>query len=160
VDSLTTMQEHDEAAASPAPRTAAGAILKAIRIAMAAAWTLVIFALCWMPGKWVQEVEGGSPWLQMPNLDKVIHWGIFVLFTVLWLRTGTSRRRYAWVVLGGLAVAALTEVGQIYLPVGRDGQVGDAITDLIGVAIGLGVARWVEPLFHRVESLVFGPRGA
>jgi VanZ like family len=160
VDSLTTTQAHDEAAASPAPRPAGGAILKTIRIAMAAAWTLVIFALCWMPGEWVQEVGRGSPWFQIPDLDKVIHWGIFVLFTVLWLRTGTSRRRYAWVALGGLAVAALTEVGQIYLPVGRDGEVGDAITDLIGVAIGLGVARWIEPPFRWAESLVFGPRGA
>jgi hypothetical protein len=160
VDSLTTTQEHDEAAMSPAPRAADGVILKAIRIAMAAAWTVVIFALCWMPGEWVQEVEEGSPWFQIPDLDKVVHWGIFVLFTVLWLRVGISRRRYAWVALAGLAVAVLTEVGQLYLPVGRDGEVGDAITDLIGVAIGLGVARWIEPLFRRAESLVFGPRGA
>jgi hypothetical protein len=160
VDSPTTTQENDETAAIPTTRPEVGPILKAIRIAMAAAWTAVIFALCWLPGAWVQEVEEGSPWLQIPDLDKVVHWGIFVLFTVLWLRVGASRWRYAWVALGGLAVAALTEIGQIYLPVGRDGEVGDAITDLIGVAIGLGVARWIEPPFRWAESLVFGPRGA
>src|SRR5262245_34687890 len=128
---------------------AVGATLKAVRIAMAALWTSVIFFLCWMPGKWIQEVQEGSPWLQLPDLDKVVHWGIFVLFTVLWLRTGTSRWRYAWVALGGLAVAAITELVQLIPAIGRDAEVADVITDLIGVAIGLAVARWIEPLLRR-----------
>jgi hypothetical protein len=129
-------------------------IRKAARLAMAVLWTLVILILCWMPGDWVQEVEGGSPWFQIPDLDKVIHWGIFVAFTVLWLRTSTSRWRYLWVALAGLAVAVVTEVVQELPAIGRDGEVGDAITDLIGVAIGLGLARWIEPLNARLESLI------
>ena len=148
MDSLATTPENDEAAAPAAP-AAVGSTLKAARVAVAALWTFVIFFLCWMPGKWVQEVEGGSPWFQVPDLDKVVHWGIFVLFTVLWLRTGTSRSRYAWVALGGLAVAAISELVQMLPAIGRDGEVGDAITDLIGVVIGLAVAHWIEPLFRQ-----------
>jgi hypothetical protein len=155
VDSVTTTPENDQAVAPIAVPAAVGSTLKVVRIAMAALWTSVIFFLCWMPGKWVQEVQEGSPWLQFPDLDKVVHWGIFVLFTVLWLRTGTSRWRYAWVALGGLAVAAITELVQMLLPaIGRDAEVGDAITDLIGVAIGLSIARWIEPLLRRAESLL------
>jgi hypothetical protein len=149
------MPENSEAAAPRAP-TAIGSNLKALRIAMAALWTLVILFLCWMPGRWVQKVEAGSPWFQVPDLDKVVHWGIFVLFTVLWLRTGHSRWRYVWVALAGLAVAAITELVQSSVPaIGRDGEIGDAITDLIGVAIGLTVARWIEPVLRRAESVVF-----
>ena len=82
------------------------------RIAIAALWTIVIVVLCWMPGFVVQEIEKDSSWFQVPNLDKVVHWGIFFLFTVLWLRTSTSRWRYAWVALGGLAAASITEFVQ------------------------------------------------
>jgi VanZ like family len=157
VDSLSTIPDRDEAAL-PVSATP-GSILSAVRIAMAVAWTLVILFLCWMPGRWVNEVEQGSPWFQIPDLDKVVHWGIFVLFTVLWLRTGTSRWRYAWVALGGLAMASITELVQSLPAIGRDAEVGDAITDLIGVAIGLGVARWIEPLLRRAEALVFRAPG-
>ncbi len=154
MDSLSTIRHQDEAPAPPRPSTA-GSGLKALRIAMAVLWTLVICFLCWMPGRWVQEVGKGSPWFQVPDLDKVVHWGIFVLFTVLWLRTGTSRWRHAWVALGGLAMACGTEFVQNLPAIGRDAEVGDAITDLIGVAIGLGLARWIEPPLRWAESLLF-----
>jgi glycopeptide antibiotics resistance protein len=154
VDSLTTTQEHEEAAAPPAPRTGL-AILTRLRFAMAASWTLVILFLCWMPGRWVQEVERGSPWFEIPDLDKVIHWGIFLIFAVLWLRTSTSKWRYGWVALGGLAVASISELVQMLPAIGRDAEVGDAITDMIGVALGLAVAQWIEPLLRRVEALLF-----
>lgn len=154
MDSSTTTESHEAAAAGAAAKVRAS--LPRLRIAMAIGWTLVILFLCWMPGGWVQEVEGDRPWLQIPNLDKLVHWGIFVVFTLLWLRTGTSRAMYAWVALGGLALATITELGQELPAIGRDGSVGDVIGDMIGVAIGLLVARRVEPWLGRVEARLFG----
>lgn len=154
MDALSTIPDHGDASAPSSPSTARSS-LKVLRLAMAVLWTVVICFLCWMPGRWVQEVGRASPWFELPDLDKVVHWGIFVLFTVLWLRTGTSRWRYAWVALGGLAMAAITELVQNLPAVGRDAEVADAITDLIGVAIGLAVAPWIEPLLRRAESLLF-----
>jgi hypothetical protein len=156
VDSRSTFQDHAEAVATRAPATA-GMTLAIFRSAMAVLWTFVILVLCWTPRQIVQELEEGPSWLLLliPNFDKVVHWGIFFVFAVLWLRTGTSRRRYAWVALGGLAVAAITEIVQTLPAIGRDGEMADAITDLIGVAIGLGIARWIEPLLRRGESLLF-----
>jgi uncharacterized protein (DUF486 family) len=154
VDSLSTIPDHDEAAA-PAVSSTPGSRLSVLRIALAVSWTLVICFLCWVPERWVNKVEERSPWFQIPDLDKVVHWGIFMLFTVLWLRTSTSRWRYAWVALAGLAMASITELVQNLPAIGRHAEVGDAITDLIGVAIGLGVARWIEPLLRRAESLLF-----
>ncbi len=128
-----------------------------VRFAMAILWTLAIMVLCWMPGSFVKKVEERSSWFELPNLDKVIHWGIFVVFAVLWLRTITSRRRYAWVALGGLALAALTELVQTIPAINRNAGFDDGITDLIGVAIGLAVARWIEPLLGRLESRLLRP---
>jgi VanZ family protein len=161
VESLTTTQENNEVEAPPVRAAAeAGSTLMRLRIAMAVLWTVVILVLCWMPGKWVQELEQESPWFQVPDLDKVVHWGIFVVFTVLWLRTSTSTWRYAWVALGGLALASISELVQMFPAIGRDAEVGDAITDLIGVALGLALARWIEPLLRRAESRVFRTRTA
>jgi hypothetical protein len=151
VDSLTTTQDDAKPAAALAPAAATKAAM-IVRFALAALWTLAIMVLCWMPRYIVEEVEEGSSWFEIPNLDKVVHWGIFVVFAVLWLRTSTSRRRYAWVALGGLALAVITELVQTIPAINRNAGLDDGITDLIGVALGLAVARWIEPLLSWIES--------
>jgi uncharacterized membrane protein YccC len=113
--------------------------------------------LCWLSPRWVHELEKKTPsWFEFPDLDKVVHWGLFCVFTLLWLRTSKSRHRYWAVALGGLALAVITEVGQNLPFIHRDGNVPDAIADFIGVLIGLAVASLVEPLLRFVESRLFG----
>jgi uncharacterized membrane protein YccC len=130
--------------------------VRRIRLAAAIFWTFTIMALCWLSPRWVHEVERGSSWLVLPNLDKVAHWGLFLVFAVLWLRTSASTRRYWLVALGGVALAAITELVQNLPIVNRDGNVGDALSDIIGVLIGLAIAAWVEPILRLVESRLFG----
>ena len=125
------------------------------RLITAVVWTLTIVALCLLPGFWINEVEKGSSWFQLPNFDKLVHSVIFVLFSILWLRVGSSRSRYMWVVVGGLALGAGTELLQNLPVVGRDGNLSDALTDVAGVLVGLAAARFVEPLIRYVESRVF-----
>jgi hypothetical protein len=50
------------------------------RLILAVVWTLTILALCLLPGVWINEVEKGSSWFKLPNLDKLVHSGIFDLF--------------------------------------------------------------------------------
>jgi len=130
--------------------------LQRIRLAAAIVWTLTIMALCWLSPRWVHRVERSSSWFEIPNLDKVVHWGIFCAFALLWLRASRSSRRYWFVALGGLALAAITELVQNLPIVNRDGNVADAIADLIGVLIGLAIASSVEPFFRLIESRLFG----
>jgi hypothetical protein len=153
VESLTTAPNDAEPLS---PRATTPSIIQALRLAMASMWTIAILVLCWMPVDWIEETEQGSGWFEIPNLDKLIHWGIFVAFAVLWLRVGRSRWRYAWVALGGLALAVITEVVQSLPLVARDGNVADSVSDMIGIAIGLIVARWIEPLLRGLESRVVG----
>jgi hypothetical protein len=127
-----------------------------LRLLMAVFWTLAILVLCWLPRELVNEVEGESSFFEIPYLDKFIHWGVFAAFAVLWLRVGGSRHRYAWVALAGGALAAVTEIVQQIPSIGRDAELADFAIDLFGVLIGIGAARWVEPLLRRVESRLFG----
>jgi VanZ family protein len=112
--------------------------------------------LCWLPQEVVQHVEEKSPWFAINHLDKAVHSGIFLVFAVLWARVWPSRRRYAWVGLMGLGLAALTEIGQLLPVIGREASVADAATDMLGCVIGLALVPWLEPLLCRTEAQLFG----
>jgi hypothetical protein len=124
------------------------------RLFMAVVWTLTIIALCVLPGFLLNQVEKKTG-IWIPYLDKLVHAGIFVVFSILWLRVGSSRSRYFWIAVGGLALAAGTELAQNLPIVGRDGNLPDTLTDALGVIVGLAIARFVEPLARFFESRVF-----
>ncbi len=109
-----------------------------LRLGLAVTWTLLIAIACWLPRAVVQEVEDGSGWFKMPNLDKLIHCTIFMFFAVFWSRV--VRGRAGAVVAGGLVLAIVTELGQSTALVGRDANVFDALADMIGVAVGVLLA--------------------
>ena len=114
--------------------------LKSFRFGSAVIWTVLILLLCWIPASYVQEIEGKSPWFQIPDLDKVIHAGIFVVLAVLWRRLTSSRRAIVAVVLGCFALGALTELGQLLPIVRRNAELYDLVTDCIGVIVGVAIA--------------------
>src|SRR5262249_40798949 len=122
VDSLATSQE-------PPTHTRTGARMhrgvRMFRVLTAALWTLAIMTMCWIPDDLLQEVESDSSLFMIPDLDKVVHWGIFAAFSVLWLRVGLSRSRYLWVAVGGIALAAVTEIVQTLPWIAREGEVSD-----------------------------------
>jgi hypothetical protein len=152
VDSLTR-SPHSAEQATPAPVNRQG--LWTFRLVTAVLWTVGILTMCWLPGELLQEVERGSSFFQIPYLDKLIHWGIFAGFAVLWLRLEESRRRYAWVVLAGIGLAALTEIVQALVPsIHRLGEIADFLIDALGVAGGIAFARWVEPWLGRLEARI------
>ncbi|RZT85251.1 VanZ family protein [Pseudonocardia sediminis] len=69
-----------------------------------------------------------------PGTDKVIHLLVFALLAV----TGRWAGLRAGPLLAGLVLyAGVSEVLQSVLPIGRDGDVLDALTDLAGALLGL-----------------------
>jgi hypothetical protein len=118
------------------------------RALLASCWTLVILVLCWLPPTMLPEEEKGSKRFLIPHFDKLIHMGIFAVFAFLWMRVGDSPRRGRWVLLAGLALAVLSELGQEVPIVSRDASVADALADGLGVVasvIGYEVARKLLP---------------
>jgi VanZ family protein len=133
--------------------------LKSLRLAAAVIWTLTIMALCWLPKEVVHRVEEKSSWFAVNHFDKAVHCGVFLGFAVLWARVWPfRRRRYAWVGVMGLGLAALTEIGQLLPVVGRDASVADGATDMLGCVIGLALVPWLEPWLRWIEARLFGEK--
>jgi VanZ like protein len=79
--------------------------------------------------------ESGVP-SSPPGTDKVVHCLLFALLAVTGLRA-----RPPWVLAVLVGYAGLSEVLQeLITPLHRSGDVLDALTDVVGLALGWGVA--------------------
>jgi hypothetical protein len=107
-----------------APRLSVGAL-------PFAAMVLVSLVVLFAPGS-------ATPSTLPLGADKIVHLTLFAALSCTGRRAGLS--------VTGLAVclvlyAAGSEVLQAVLPLGRDAEVLDAVVDVVGVAVGLVVAR-------------------
>lgn len=76
------------------------------------------------------SVDSGLP------LDKVVHVGLFALVTWLGLQAG-----WRWVVPLMIVQAAASELIQLFFLPSRGGDWWDFTADLVGIAVGWGLAR-------------------
>jgi hypothetical protein len=99
-------------------------------------WTLVILVLCWTPRGSLPIREGAPSFLRLIQADKMVHFGIFAVFAVLWRR---ASGRAATVLIGviGVIFAIVTELGQEIPIVNRDADFWDGLADSLGVVSGL-----------------------
>ncbi len=137
--------------------------LHTFRLVIAILWSVMMMVMCWLPRAIVREVKDGSSWFDIPHFDKVIHGAIFVGFALLWMRAGSGRLRWLWVLAAGVLFAGLTEVVQGLPVVGRDASFADGLADVVGVLLGILLTPWIEPMARFMESLIakrvgLGPR--
>lgn len=69
-----------------------------------------------------------------PGTDKVIHLALFALLAATGRWAGM---RWGWLLAALAAYAGLSEILQATLPIGRDGDVWDALVDVTGAGLGL-----------------------
>jgi len=81
-----------------------------------------------------------------PGADKLAH---LVLFGVLALTGRLGRLPAPGLALGLVAYAAASEVLQGVLPIDRSADPLDAVVDVVGVALGLLLARRIPPVRTR-----------
>jgi VanZ family protein len=93
--------------------------------------TLAILVLLLLPASRLPSTSAAVP-------DKVVHGALFLLWAFTWRRSGL---RPGHVVLFGLVLAMATEAGQGLLHLGRQAEIADAVADLVGVLLGLALAR-------------------
>jgi VanZ family protein len=111
---------------------------------LAILWTAVIFVACWLPRTWMPIREGAPRARRVPHADKVVHAVLFAGFGFLWVRA-LPRGSGVRVLVLGLLVAVVTELGQNHHWVGRDGSVEDGLADLIGALVGvLSATTWAK----------------
>ncbi|MDZ7707137.1 MAG: VanZ family protein [Trueperaceae bacterium] len=104
----------------------------------------VVPAVAWAAGVWWLSSRSdppGSGLLDLPQLDKVGHAGLFFVQTVL-LRLAGLRVVPALLVAAGLGVA--DELHQGAVP-GRTPQLADFAADLAGAVLGASAVRWLAP---------------
>jgi hypothetical protein len=102
------------------------------RTVLACFGTALLLGLCFWP-RWAMPACG-EVIPRLPHVDKLVHLAMFATFGFLW----TSSGRPAVGVLGfACGLAAFTEVGQAWSPIGRDPDVLDALADLLGGCLGV-----------------------
>ena len=104
------------------------------------AWlgTCLIVTLCLWPKTWLPAREA-SP-RNAPHADKVIHFAMFAVFGLLWMRVGpVSRARVGLVLAAAVALAIGTELLQGLPLIARDPDPFDAIADVLGGAMGVAL---------------------
>ncbi|HWE39265.1 MAG TPA: VanZ family protein [Isosphaeraceae bacterium] len=110
------------------------------RTTWAVAWTLLVLVACWFPRDRLPVDEGRSHRWRPPNADKLVHVAMFAGFGLLWMRARPRPSQAARVLVGGLALAVISELGQELPVVHRDADVLDALADAIGVGLGIAAA--------------------
>lgn len=95
---------------------------------LAISWTLIIVALCSIPGQDLPEID-------IIGIDKLVHLAMFAIFGLLWLRTSETLniRTGVSIILAGILFGIGTEIYQEFLDIGRLMDPYDAIANSIGV---------------------------
>ncbi len=99
-------------------------------------WFLIIFVLCALPGEDIPD-----PRLNIPHLDKVVHFGMFFIFSLLLFcplerRTSLGLGMIYGIAIGVAAVyGGLLEVLQHFF-FERSGDILDFVADVLGGAAG------------------------
>ena len=106
-------------------------------------WATLILIIIAIPGNYIPTPHG--IWGSI-SPDKIIHFGLFAPLSFL-LAKGINQKyniRMQAIVLSGvfgIIYAILTEVLQFYVIPGRNGNIFDALADIIGILIGLALFR-------------------
>ncbi len=104
----------------------------------AISWTIIIFVLCCMPGKYVPTAH----WLELLSFDKFVHASIFFTLTCLWLivcfKAGSlSSTTILLTIVGCVAYGGMLEVMQATIFSQRSGDWFDFIANTFGCLMGL-----------------------
>jgi VanZ family protein len=108
------------------------------RVILAFVWTCLLLVACLVPGGWLRVNESGYHF-GISHIDKLVHCTLFAGFGLLWIGAVRSRLGQLSVCVAGLILAPLTELGQTLPFVGRDSDPLDALADVVGLILGIGV---------------------
>lgn len=107
-------------------------------------WTALIVLACTWPGK-------DLPAAPVVGFDKIVHIGMFVGWTVLWLLV--FPRRIWLILLMGIAFGIGLEFYQQWLPFDRTFDWWDAAADGLGALLGVGFYHLLKQLFNNFSPL-------
>ena len=104
---------------------------------LAILWTVAIVVACLVPGNELPEVT-----LLPFSPDKLVHLAMFLGFGGLWM--AVDPRHWLRVAVAGAVLGIGIELVQGALPIGRSADPLDALADLVGLGLGIGLAAWTR----------------
>lgn len=116
-------------------------------------WTLIIFALCSMPGKSIPHIS----WLELLSFDKFVHASIFFILQVFYLRGFSLQTKYGFlkkhtkVVVTFICIlyGGALEIMQTAFFSERSGDWLDFIANSTGCIAGLSLYGFISRRFPR-----------
>ena len=116
-------------------------------------WTLVIFALCSMPGKSIPHIS----WLELLSFDKFVHASIFFVLEILYLRgfmmqsSAPLLKKHAKVIVTLFCIfyGGALEVMQTLFFSERSGDWMDFIANSFGCVVALSLFGLISRKFSR-----------
>ncbi len=105
-------------------------------------WAAIILWLCLIPGKALPKWD----WVEIFDLDKLVHGALFFILTVLLAQAFRSNRspvRYIlWACIVSVSYGLFTEVMQGLEALGRRTDLNDIFANTIGAVSAGGFANW------------------
>jgi VanZ family protein len=107
-------------------------------------WTVLLWVLLCLPGSMLPNETG----FKIPNLDKIVHMGLFGGFVFLWSlflskRTGSARRLlwgfFIFYVIANFSGVASELIQRCCIP-GRDYDLADIIADMTGAGLAYALS--------------------
>ena len=101
--------------------------------AITAFWIIIIFYLSFIPGNDLPKVNN------IPNLDKIVHFSLYAVFTFLCLLTlSSSKKRIDKKIILGIifAIGVFVEIMQGLLPIERSFSFFDMLANTSGILTG------------------------
>lgn len=103
-------------------------------MALALAWTALIFGLCCMPGRYIPTTH----WLELISFDKFVHATIFFMLQCLWmLAAGGRATRNIMIFAACVSYGGLLEIMQAKVFSGRSADWFDFIANGFGCTMAL-----------------------
>jgi len=115
-------------------------------------WAIVIFILCAMPSESIPD-----PHLNIPHVDKVVHFGMFFILALLVCneleyQTRLSLRKiYITAVCIAFVYGGIIELLQQYC-FNRSGDVADLLADVVGAIAGCLVYPLLKRWYRKIRS--------
>jgi VanZ family protein len=108
---------------------------------LAVLWTSLTFLLHSIPRYQLEQVPGGGMMVESSGPDKIAHAALFAVLGVLW--SLGFPRRLGTVLAVGAAYGLVLELYQGWLIPGRTCSGVDALSDAIGLGLGILAARFL-----------------
>ncbi len=109
-------------------------------------WAFVILVIIAVPGNYIPKAHG---FWELISPDKIVHLGMFSPLAYLLARAifkvHQQIKLSIFITLSfGIIYAIFTELLQYYVVYGRNGNIYDAIADIVGVILGLLLFQWIR----------------